>query len=257
MPLSLPEASPVGEWPTLPSSGQPAPVSSVLLANQPLALPAEARPEDWPPFVNSGQPQATAAAAPVLVAVQPLELPPEALPREWPTLQNQFGNQTGLEIVQTYAPGATNLSTALYSGGSTAVGDLQAMVVLPPGRMVVTQMVCAVSALGAPAGAGIRMGIFDLNGNLVGQTAQLALPASPDIVTGTLLAPVILTGAIRYYLALWCNSNGTAFYSFGPVFVGTGPTIACRVPNVPTGPFPASISLTNKQTPSFFVAAVQ
>jgi hypothetical protein len=51
----------------------------------------------------------------------------------------------------------------------------------------------------------MRMGIYDANGNRLGQTAQFA-PVN-GIVTVNLTASVTLSGGVMHYMAYWCNDT--------------------------------------------------
>lgn len=251
MPLSIPEASPVGEWTLLPDqlSAQPVPPR---VAVQPVALEPAERPQEWALLPDQGPP---APAALVLVPqlLQPVALEPTERPQEWALLPT-ISSIDPLEMVQTYSPASTNANVQPFAGVAPN-GVLRLSLVVTPGPTMVRFLACCLAQIG---GAGnIAMAIYDRTGVLLGSTGQVAVPGVADILVIPLPSPVSLVGGRRFYLALWTSSNGTGFFGQTGIFNGAGPTISCELPNT-TFPLPAGpISLSNKIQQTLYVAGLE
>jgi len=156
--------------------------------------------------------------------------------------------------IQTY-PLAVADTIPVFNDPFSSFGVLKACLIVSPCNIVLTQMSSFWSQTGGDAG----MGIYDKNGNLLGNTPQTTI--TTGINTVNLGSSVTLSIAEIYYFALSSDGNGSRNLSLSGRVSGTPtPSVGISVPNPfssAASGFPATIATSNQidTRPWVFAAA--
>ncbi len=125
---------------------------------------------------------------------------------------------SGGPIASPYAkelwPFATNETESAISQAGTGSGNnsgTRAFGFISEGTVTISQMVIWFSQV---TGSNFRLGLYDAGANRIAQTSRFAPAVGINVVP--LIAPVVLTGAKLYYMALWTDDTTFEQSLFGP-----------------------------------------
>ena len=147
----------------------------------------------------------------------------------------------GGPIASPYAkelwPFSTNETESAISQAGTGSGNnsgTRAFGFISEGTVTISQMVIWFSQV---AGSNFRLGLYDSLSNRIAQTNRFSPVVGINVVP--LIAPVVLTGAMLYYMALWTDdttSNNRYLVLSGRSITTTSPNMQKSDPNeMPTG----------------------
>jgi hypothetical protein len=139
-------------------------------------------------------------------------------------------NASGGPIASPYAkelyPFATNETESAISRTGTGSGDnsgTRAFGFISEGTITISTMIIWFSQVTA---SNFRLGLYDAGANRIAQTNRFTPAVGINIVP--LIAPVVLTGAMLYYMALWTSDTT----SNNRYLVLTGRSITTTSPNI-------------------------
>lgn len=143
---------------------------------------------------------------------------------------------SGGPIASPYAkelwPFATNETESAISQAGTGSGNnsgTRAFGFISEGTVTISQMVIWFSQV---TGSNFRMGLYDAGANRIAQTNRFTPAVGINVVP--LIAPVILTGAMLYYMGLWTDdttSNNRYLVLSGRSITTTSPNMQKSDPN--------------------------
>lgn len=143
---------------------------------------------------------------------------------------------SGGPIASPYAkelwPFATNETESAISQAGTGSGNnsgTRAFGFISEGTVTILQMVIWFSQV---TGSNFRMGLYDAGANRIAQTNRFTPAVGINVVP--LIAPVILTGAMLYYMGLWTDdttSNNRYLVLSGRSITTTSPNMQKSDPN--------------------------
>jgi hypothetical protein len=145
-------------------------------------------------------------------------------------------NASGGPIASPYAkelwPFATNETESAISQAGTGSGNnsgTRAFGFISEGTVIISQMVIWFSQV---TGSNFRLGLYDAGANRIAQTNRFAPAVGINVVP--LIAPVILMGAMLYYMGLWTDdttSNNRYLVLTGRSITTTSPNMQKSDPN--------------------------
>jgi hypothetical protein len=145
-------------------------------------------------------------------------------------------NASGGPIASPYAkelwPFATNETESAISQAGTGSGNnsgTRAFGFISEGTVTISQMVIWFSQV---TGSNFRLGLYDAGANRIAQTNRFAPAVGINVVP--LIAPVILMGAMLYYMGLWTDdttSNNRYLVLTGRSITTTSPNMQKSDPN--------------------------
>ena len=145
-------------------------------------------------------------------------------------------NASGGPIASPYAkelwPFATNETESAISQAGTGSGNnsgTRAFGFISEGTVIISQMVIWFSQV---TGSNFRLGLYDAGANRIAQTNRFAPAVGINVVP--LIAPVILMGAMLYYMGLWTDdttSNNLYLVLTGRSITTTSPNMQKSDPN--------------------------
>lgn len=143
---------------------------------------------------------------------------------------------SGGPIASPYAkelwPFATNETESAISQAGTGSGNnsgTRAFGFISEGTVTISQMVIWFSQV---TGSNFRLGLYDAGANRIAQTNRFAPAVGINVVP--LIAPVVLTGAMLYYMGLWTDdttSNNRYLVLSGRSITTTSPNMQKSDPN--------------------------
>ena len=143
---------------------------------------------------------------------------------------------SGGPIASPYAkelwPFDTNETESAISRAGTGAGDnsgTRAFGFISEGTVTISTMIIWFSQT---TGSNFRLGLYDASGNRIAQTNRFSPVVGINVVP--LVAPVVLTGAMMYYMALWTDdttSNNRYLVLTGRSVTTTSPNIQKSDPN--------------------------
>ena len=143
---------------------------------------------------------------------------------------------SGGPIASPYAkelwPFATNETESAISQNGTGSGNnsgTRAFGFISEGTVTISQMVIWFSQM---TGSNFRLGLYDSLANRIAQTNRFSPAVGINVVP--LIAPVVLTGAMLYYMALWTDdttSNNRYLVLSGRSITTTSPNMQKSDPN--------------------------
>lgn len=143
---------------------------------------------------------------------------------------------SGGPIASPYAkelwPFATNETESAISQAGTGSGNnsgTRAFGFISEGTVTISQMVIWFSQV---TGSNFRMGLYDAGANRIAQTNRFTPAVGINVVP--LIAPVIITGAMLYYMGLWTDdttSNNRYLVLSGRSITTTSPNMQKSDPN--------------------------